>query len=226
MAVNVIDSFLSMLLAERGASEKTILAYGADLRDLSQFLHLKKIKIHKATNQHLKAYLQSDFMQHASAKTQNRRLSSMRSFYKFLYSEDIIKTNPCDYLLSAKMDKSLPKYLSPAEVEALINGAKSNIRMYVLLEILYATGIRVSELVAMPLSATLGDKNTLNIMGKGNKERMVPLNDMAIKALEKWLFIRDIKLKKGRKSKWLFPSTSQLGHLTRDGFYKALKKLH
>jgi integrase/recombinase XerD len=128
--------------------------------------------------------------------------------------------------LSPKLNKPLPKYLSEQEVVRLIETARSKSkRMYVLLEVLYATGIRVSELVELPVSAITQEGRTLTIVGKGNKERLVPLNEPAFRALEMWLSLRESMLRKGRVSKWLFPSMSHAGHLTRDGFFKNLKQV-
>lgn len=220
-----IDSFLEMIVAEKGVSPRTVESYRRDLEDLSIYLKVsQKVSLVRAKNDHLKNYLHRLGTQNLAVKTQARRLSAMREFYRFLFSEDIICKNPTDYLLSPKLDKPLPKYLSEDEVLQLIETARSESkRMYTLLEVLYATGIRVSELVELPVSAIPQDCRTLTIVGKGNKERLVPLNNPATRALEKWLILREGTLRKGRVSKWLFPSSSHTGHLTRDGFFKRLK---
>ncbi len=226
MRINSLDSFLEMMVAERGASARTIESYRRDLEDLSAFLTVRNIVLHKAKASDLQEYMRTVAKQFLSPKTQARRLSAIHEFYRFLYSEDIIKKNPADYLQSPKVGKALPKYLSEQEIDLLIETAKQkNQRMYVMLEILYASGMRVSELVGLPVQAVTRDNQTLSIIGKGNKERIVPLNETARKALDKWLIRRELSLKKGRVSKWLFPSTGKEGHLTRVGFFKALKEI-
>ena len=223
MGKNQIEAFLEMMVAERGASANTIQAYQRDLTDLNGFLSAKSISLQKAKLPDLENYLHSVAKQMMSPKTQARRLSAIHEFYRFLYSEDIIKKNPADYLQAPKTGKSLPKYLTEKEINALIDVAEqTNKRMYVLLEILYASGMRVSELVGLPLQSVTRDNQTITIIGKGNKERIVPLNKSAQKALDNWLFQRELSLKRGRTSKWLFPSTGKSGHLTRDGFFKKL----
>lgn len=223
----LIDSFLEMMVAERGASVHTIEAYRRDLIDLNGFLSAHGLVLKKAKSDDLQAYIRSVAKQKMNAKTQARRLSAIHEFYRFLYSEDMIKKNPADYIQAPKTGKSLPKYLTEEEISFLIETASSQTdqRMYVMLEILYASGMRVSELVSLPVMAVTKDNRTISIIGKGHKERLVPLNEPARKALDKWLIFREMRLKKGRISKWLFPSTGQEGHLTRDGFFKALKKI-
>lgn len=221
-----IVSFLEMMTAERGASQRTIEAYQRDLTDLYGFLTAHNIRLEKAKTSDLQDYMRTIAQQAMSAKTQARRLSAIHEFYRFLYSEDIIKKNPSDYVQSPKIGKSLPKYLTEEDITLLIETAQQkDDRLYVMLEILYASGMRVSELVGLPLSAVTQDNKTISIMGKGNKERLVPLNDLSRKALDKWLLLRELKLKRGRISKWLFPSYGKEGHITRDGFFKALKTI-
>ena len=213
-------------MAERGASLRTMQAYRRDLEDVDAFLSARGKKMHKVNRADLEAYMHVVVQNHLSAKTQSRRLSAIREFYRFLYSEDIIKKNPADYLLSPKVGKALPKYLSEADVARLLEvAAHKNSRMKTLLEVLYASGMRVSELVGLPLNAVLKDAGSITIMGKGNKERIVPLNEPARQALDQWLMVRELKWTKGRPNKWLFPSKGVSGHLTRDGFFKALKEI-
>ena len=222
-----VDSFLEMLVAERGASANTIAAYHRDLNVLDDFLKQKGTTLLKATNEDLRDYLQSIATHGYSIKTQSRRISCTREFYRFLFSENKIKINPTDYLQSPKTQKSLPKYLSEDDIFALIQNAdKIDERMPVLLEVLYASGMRVSELVGLPMEAILRQHRHIFITGKGNKERVVPLNENACLALEKWRVIRGEKYPRADKNKWLFPSTkSKEGHLTRGAFFKDLKKL-
>lgn len=220
-----IDAFLDVLVAERGASQRTITAYGRDLTDLNGFLSARGIDIRKAKRTDLEEYLHSIVKAGLSAKTQGRRLSALREFYRYLYSEDLIKKNPADYLQSPKIGRSLPKYLTEEEITRLLEAASEDMRMKTLLEILYASGMRVSELVGLTVLSVTKDNKTITVMGKGSKERIVPLNDPAAVALNDWLVRREDSLKRRRPSKWLFPSSGKEGHLTRDGFFKALKKI-
>ena len=221
-----VANFLDVQVAECGAASNTIAAYTKDLELLDEFLQKKGVDLIHAKNQDLRDYLSWITAQGYAIKTQSRRMSSMREFYRFLFSENIIKKNPTDYLDSPKTRKSLPKYLSEEDVVALIqNAPKINRRMQPLLELLYASGMRVSELVGLPLEAVTREKKRIYIVGKGSKERIVPLNDKACEALEKWITVRQILDPRNAKSKWLFPAKSASGHLTRGGFFKELKKL-
>lgn len=222
-----IQSFSDILVAERGASPRTVLAYQSDLSDLLAFLQTQKTPLHKATHEQLRAYLHTLVQKnHVSAKTTARRLASIREFYRYLYSENIIKKNPADYLDSPKIGKSLPKYLSETEITDLIGAIPSNDkRLKALLEILYATGMRVSELVSLPLNAVTEDKKNITVVGKGNKERQIPLGEIAAEALEEWIIYREMTLPAGRVNKWLFPSHATQGHLTRFAFFNQLKSL-
>ena len=219
-----VDLFVQTIRAERGASDRTVSAYVSDLEELEAFLKTKKSSLLQAQDEDLTSYLLYLNAQHLAVSSQSRKLSAMREFYRFLYSENMIDHNPTDYLVSPKKQERLPKYLTEEEVSLLLDQAKkSSRRMQVLLEILYATGLRVSELVELPLSVAINANDSLCVMGKGKKERVVPLNETAAVLLQDWLAVRELGLK--RPSKWLFPSSSATGHLTRDGFYKALKQL-
>lgn len=223
---NEIDSFLEMMVAERGASPRTIASYRRDLDDLSAFLAVRHERPTRAKKTDLQAYLRQLATNGLSPKTQARRLSAVREFYRFLFSENRITKNPADYLTSPKVGKSLPKYLSEEEVSRLLSVAeKEDTRLYTMLEVLYASGLRVSELVSLPILAVTQDNKTVSVIGKGNKERIVPLNEPAEQALDKWFTVREAHLPPGRPNKWLFPSASQTGHLTRDGFFKHLKRI-
>ena len=223
---SAIDSFLEMQVAERGASVNTIAAYQRDLKGLEEFLKTQGTDLIQADNQNLKDYLTFLTTHHYSEKTQSRHLSCIREFYKFLYSENTLKQNPTDYLEGPKIKKSLPKYLSEDDVFSLIqNAIKINLRLQTLLEVLYASGMRVSELVGLPVDAVIREKKHIFVTGKGNKERLVPLNDKACEALERWLIERERTHKRADKNKWLFPAKSKSGHLTRGVFFKELKKL-
>lgn len=226
MSYPQIESFLEILIAERGAADNTVSAYRRDLVDFFGFLMTHHLKPEKAQRSDLQSYLDLLAKNNLSVRTQNRRLSAIREFYRYLYSEGRIKKNPADYLLSPKTDKILPKYLSETDITVLLEAAeKKNPRLKTILEVLYATGLRVSELVALPVISVTEDTRHLNVIGKGRKERIVPLNKIAASALSQWLILREGNIRPGRVSKWLFPSYGKSGHLTRDGFFKELKQL-
>ena len=221
-----IDAFLEMQVAEHGASLNTVAAYRRDLENLSFFLQNRGVTFCQASAQDLHDYIVFLKSQQYALKTQSRHLSALREFYRFLYSEDMISSNPTDYLDSPKTQKSLPKYLSEEDVFSLIhNASQVSLRLQTLLEVLYASGMRVSELVGLPVSAVTQSQKHLYIVGKGNKERIVPLNEKACECLDKWMTIRGTLYPRADKNRWLFPAKSKSGHLTRGAFFKELKKL-
>ena len=225
MSQEKIDAFLEMMQAERGSSPNTIVAYQRDLTQFLEYLKNTHQDMLTLNGEHLRGYLTYLHAQKISPKTQSRHLSAIREFYRFLYSENEIQENPCDYVESPKPPKSLPKYLTEEEVQKLIDYAHAESkRLYTLLEVIYASGLRVSELVGLPLAAFNPAEKHLFIVGKGSKERVVPMNEHACRALMDWVKYRAEKLK--RPSRWLFPShLSKSGHLTRGAFFKELKKL-
>ena len=216
-----VKAFLEVMVAERGASPRTIAAYDSDLLHFADFLRPRHVTLVSAKSADVQAYLRVAAQHRLSAKTQARRLSAMREFYRYLYSENVRKDNPVDLVDAPKTEKSLPKYLSEEEVAALLDGCQP-IRLKAQLEVLYASGLRVSELVSLPLSAVLKDNAFLMVTGKGSKQRMVPLNEPARQALRQWLVEREKEQR--RPSKWLFPSSAKQGYMTRDTFFKELKK--
>ena len=221
-----IEDFLDMMVAERGASPRTVSSYRRDLSDFEAFLSVRRERLRKATASGLQTYVRQLAGNGLSPKTQARRLSAIREFYRFLFSENRIAKNPTDYLVSPKVGKSLPKYLSEQDVSQLLQTAKqTDTRIYTMLEVLYASGMRVSELVGLPVMAVTQNNKTVTVVGKGNKERIVPLNELAAVALQEWLGVRENHLPVGRINKWLFPSRSKTGHMTRDGFFKHLKQV-
>ncbi len=212
MAINHIEIFLEAMSAEKGRSQKTLIAYSSDLKAAQNEIG----DLLNATNEDIQNYLS-----HLPDKPSSiaRKASALRSFYKFLMLEKIITKNPTANLELPKRGRALPKYLSPQEIELLISSAgdtKNSVRLRCMIELLYASGLRVSELCELPMSANLGDK--LLIHGKGAKERLVPMHEAAQYALHKWLELRD------SDSKYIFPSSAHDGHITRDGFFKILKK--
>jgi len=223
------ERFLEMMRAERAASPRTIDAYRRDLDDLAAALAPKSLA--EAAGADLKTYLRGLFSRGFSPRTQARRLSAIRQFYLFLQAEGERADNPARLLDSPRIGRPLPKYLTEGEVDRLIAAARSlpggaGPRTVALLEILYATGLRVSELVGLPFSAVVRNPEVLLVMGKGRKERAVPLTPAARDALAAYLPHR-AETTRGLRggSKWAFPGPGRSGHLTRDAFYKMLKTL-
>lgn len=227
---SLITAFTEMMTAERGASANTTAAYTRDLEDCLGFLDTRRRTFANAQTADLRAYLADVVSRGLAPKTQARRLSALREFYKYLYTEKIRADNPSDALDSPRTGRSLPKYLSEKEINALLAAVSklepdAGARMKVLLEVLYASGLRVSELVSLPFTVANVRENFLIVRGKGAKDRMVPLTDIAKQALKDWIPVRERTLPKGRSSRWLFPSSGKDGHLTREGFFMELKKL-
>ena len=224
----LIDSFLDMMLAERNAAMNTCQAYRRDLDDAAQFLANKKGDLADASEDQLRAYLQS--LGTMSAKTQARRLSSLRQFHQFLCSEGHRKDDPTRTIDAPKLGKSLPKYLSEAEVDRLITvvakmkGA-DGARLKALLELLYGAGLRVTELMSLPVTAIRFDMKLVQVKGKGGKERIIPFGEPAAAALKAWLPERKAMLGDKRTSVYLFPSHDGKKYLTRQRFFQLLKEM-
>lgn len=217
-----------MMAAEKGAAANTLAAYE---RDLNQFVMFCGDAWQKICPQDVAAFIRDLTARGMSARTIARKLSALREFFKFLFSENEITENPTLNLISPKREKPLPKFLSEEELKSLIAAAakKQNPhqrRIAVMIELMYACGLRVSELVGLPENCINFDKKQLLVRGKGSKERLIPVAESALEQVKDYLTYRDWFLKKGRKSVWLFPSkTSASGHLTRDMFFKQLKDL-
>jgi integrase/recombinase XerD len=233
----LIALFLDMLAAERGARPNTLQAYRSDLDDFSGFVVTTGNGLSEASSDDIRGYLGELARRGLAPASVARKLSAVRQFYRFLYAERYRPDDPAAILEGPKRARSLPKTLSIADVERLIVTARANVdhpdasagerqraaRLYCLLELLYATGLRVSELVALPASAARRDQRMLMVRGKGGKERMVPLNDSAREAMARYsLLLKDTKY---RDSTWLFPSFGEDGHLTRQHFARDLKAL-
>jgi len=228
--------YLDMLAAERGAGANTLGAYRRDLGDFSEHLKNAGRSIAKASTEDLRNYLSELSRRGMRATTVARRLSAIRQLYRFLYAEGHRPDDPAAVLQGPKRERNLPKTLSLAEVDHLLRTAATSdpasplpvrlraTRLACLVELLYATGLRVSELVALPASAARKDARVIIVRGKGNKERIVPLNDAAKRAMTAYLAL----LKESgseAQSKWLFPSFGDSGHLTRQHFARELKTL-
>lgn len=235
-----IEIFLEMLSAERGAAANTISAYRRDLEDFRNFLHRRARLIAAAAPPDISAYVAEASATGLKATSLARRLSAVRQLYKFLVAEGQVTADPTLGQAGPRKERALPKTLNVAEVDRLIETAAQRagkakglerlraVRLHCLIEMLYATGMRVSELVSLPRDVLAGDARVLTIKGKGGRERLVPLNSKARAALEHYLQL-------GREpndavaatiaTKWLFPSKSTQGHLTRQRFGQDLKDL-
>ncbi|WP_245176934.1 site-specific tyrosine recombinase XerD [Haematospirillum jordaniae] len=224
-----IESFLEMMAVERGASLRTLEAYRRDLLDMAE--HCPHVNVAALSEADLRRYVRSLDERAMSPRTASRRLSTLRQFFGFLLVEDIRRDDPTTNLDNPRLGRMLPRFLSEQEVSRLLDAARmssgfAGIRSTALLEILYATGIRVSELVGLPLAAVARDQESLRVMGKGSRERLVPLTRSARSAIRDWLPVREHDLQKAKKdSRWLFPSTGKSGHLTRDGFFRILREI-
>jgi len=235
--------FLDMLAAEQGAGENTLAAYRRDLADLSEFLSRAGKSFAGVKTETLRDYLSDLDTRGFKSSSVARRLSALRHLFRFLLNERIRGDDPAAILSGPKRGRGLPKVLSITDVDRMLTRAKelaqaadaSNaqrlraMRLYCLLEVLYATGLRVSELVALPRSAARNDARMIVVRGKGNKERLVPLNDASRQAMADYLAMTEIygagKSRNAVASKWLFPSFGESGHLTRQHFARDLKEL-
>jgi integrase/recombinase XerD len=235
--------FLDMLAAEQGAGDNTLDAYRRDLLDCSEFLAASGQDFAGVETQSLRDYLADLDQRGFKSSSAARRLSAMRHLFRFLLNERIRSDDPAAILTGPKRGRGLPKVLSIADVDRLLVRAKElaeapetsapqrlrALRLYCLLEVLYATGLRVSELVSLPLSASRRDARMIVVRGKGNKERLVPLNEPSRQAMADYLAaveaLKPEKKKNAAASKWLFPSFGESGHLTRQHFARDLKEL-
>ncbi len=234
--LNWISTFLDAKAAELGASANTQMAYARDLKDFANWLDGKALNFTAVKRDDVENYLIFCDAQGLSRATRARRLSAIKQLYRFAFEESWREDNPAIQIKGPGIDKRLPKTLEVAEVDRLIEAARASgrnrqesTRNICLMELLYATGMRVSELVSLPVSASRGDPRMLLIRGKGGKERMVPLSPDARTALAKWIVVRDevealAKSKGKAESRFLFPSRGKLGHLTRHRFYALVKE--
>jgi integrase/recombinase XerD len=234
-----IEAYLEMLSAERGAAANTIEAYRRDLEDFAGFLQRRGTALDVATKADISAYFAQASAAGLKPASRARRLSAVRQLYKFLVAEGHIANDPTHGHAGPKKERALPKTLNVAEVDRLISAAARRaetsqgmervraVRLHCLLEMLYATGMRVSELVSLPRNVLTGDARMLTIKGKGGRERLVPLNAAAIAALHRYLGLAadDDAVARTVATKWLFPSKSAQGHLTRQRFGQDLKDL-
>ena len=231
------ELYLDMLAAERGAGRNTLDAYARDLADLSQHLAGRGMDLQRATTNDLRDFLAALSGRQLSAASVARKLSAVRQFYRFLYAEGHRSDDPAAVIEGPKRGRPLPKVLSISDVDALLGCAQKladaaqtdgerlrALRLVCLLEVLYATGLRISELVALPASAAQRDERMLVVRGKGGRERLVPLNDKARATMRAYLALT-VQGRKPVKPKWLFPSFGETGHLTRQHAARELKEL-
>ena len=217
-----------MLVAERGAALNTVQAYRRDLDDYFNFLGQSGVAPDKAVTKDVREFVRSLSRRNLAASTSSRRLSAVRQFHSFLFAEDLSDEDPSTAVDSPRRGRLLPKILTEDDVSQLLDESQfgdkpEDVRLQALLELLYATGMRVSELVALPLAATRQDKEFLLIRGKGDKERIVPLTPSAREALKSYESVRERVFASGKLSKWLFPSRGPARHLTRQRFGQMLK---
>ncbi len=221
--------------AERGASQNTLEAYERDLERFEDFLSSARKDLTVVEASDIRTYLADLTAEGLSARTQARHLSSLKQFYLFLMEEGIRQDNPVAEIGTPRMAQSLPKFLSIEDTDALLKAAQENqtdegLRLCALIELLYATGMRVSELVSLKISQTQRDPRILTVMGKGNKERLVPLSPRAREALDRYLLVCDNFLPNSEQDKikdtgWVFPSRGKNGYLTRHRVGQLLKEL-
>jgi integrase/recombinase XerD len=239
----LISLFLDMLAAEQGAGPNTLDAYRRDLEDFSGFLVGSAQRFAGVETQMLRDYLADLDSRGFKSSSVARRLSALRHLFRFLLNERIRSDDPAAILSGPKRGRGLPKVLSISDVDRLLVRAREltvapeasppqrlrAMRLYCLLEVLYATGLRVSELVSLPLSASRRDARMIVVRGKGNKERLVPLNEASRQAMADYLAameaLKPERKKNAASSKWLFPSFGESGHLTRQHFARDLKEL-
>lgn len=229
-----------MMAAERGAADNTLTAYRRDLEGFVRYLAKNGRDCLDADRQVVRDYLVALACAAMAPSTTARQLSTLRQFFTFLHGDGLRPDNPCTNVEGPRPRRPLPRVLSESDVEQLLRTARGCIdrcktmrekasahRMLALIETLYASGLRVSELVGLPLAAARGDPRFLVIRGKSGRERLVPLNDPARNAIVGYLPFRRALMKQGAKAgaSWLFPSSGSSGHLTRQRFAQLLKKL-
>lgn len=234
---SILKLWSNMMSTEKAASKHTLSAYMSDLSDFAVFLKKQSIDIENAHQQDIRKYLKQLDKKGLAASSRARKLSAFRQFYQFLVAENLRTDNPSQELDSPKIGQSLPKYLTIEEIDRLLEAAKNHqsdagLRLYCMIELMYGCGLRVQELVSMPLSSISRDFRFIIVRGKGDKERAIPLTEPAIDALKEWLKIRDHTAPKksldrsGKtKSIFLFPSRGKEGHMSRIRFFQLIKEL-
>ncbi len=224
-----ISRFLEAITSEKMSSKNTLLAYRNDLLDYKKYLFKKKSTFEQSTRETIESFIKNLNLRGVSTSTRARRLSALKQFFKFLYEEGIRDDNPAKNIRVSNSDRRLPKFLNINEIENLITATKDcgkteYIRQQnkTLLELLYSTGMRATELVSLPLASVVGDPDMILIKGKGSKERLVPISSRARDVISNWLIVREQSLL-ASTSKFLFPAKTKNGHLNRETFFKMLK---
>ena len=228
-----ITAFLEAQAAELGAARNTQLAYGRDLLDFDRWLASRSSGFAEAGRGDVEAYLVRCQALGLARSTRARRLASIRQLYRFAFEEGWRQDNPAIQIRGPGRDRRLPRSLTEEEVDRMLDAAETvgraradRLRNACLMQVLYATGMRVTELVSLPAAAARGDPRWLLIRGKGGRERMVPLSPPAREAMAAWLSARDAaEAASGRRSAFLFPSPSREGHLTRHRFFRLVKEI-
>ena len=222
--------FLEKSITEKNLSKSSIYCYKNDLRSFYYFLKKNNFNLLLCTNDNIALWLESLKKQSFEQSTLSRKISTVRQFFNFLFVEKFIRINPVTNIIVPKKKKSLPRFLSEDDVKKILNYLYANKNSYknfqtlLLTELLYATGLRVSELVSMKLSNLSEDLNSICILGKGNKERVIPLAEITKKILSQYLKGSNyLKAKANSRNIWLFPS--RRGHITRQAYYYQLKSI-
>ncbi|MEX6506405.1 site-specific tyrosine recombinase XerD [Jiella sp. M17.18] len=233
-----IESFLEMMAVERGASDNTVAAYRRDLEDAAGFFAARGVSLETADTDGIRAYVAALAARGFAETSRSRRLSALRQFFRFLYTEGLRGDDPTGPIEGAKKKRPLPKVMSEEEVDRLLDRAAAEAedgslspaahlraaRLHALVELLYASGMRVSELVSLPRSVLRTTARAIVVKGKGEKERMVPIGEAAADALLRFAeAMRAAGIRPDER--WLFPAVSEAGHLTRQAFARDLKAL-
>jgi integrase/recombinase XerD len=233
----LLELFLDMMATERSASRNTLDAYRRDVDDYTAFLDGRKKDIGNANTEHIRAYLAALSRRRLSSASIARRLSAVRQLHRFLYAEGLRKDDPAAVLEGPRRGRPLPKVLTMDEVTKLLATAHARaesslaskvarlraMRLVCLLEVLYATGLRVSELIALPAAAARAEGDVITVRGKGGKERLVPLGQAARRSMQEYLSL--CQEQDAKQSRWLFPSFGDSGHVTRQHVARELKAL-
>jgi integrase/recombinase XerD len=224
-----VEAFLEMLAAERGAARNTLAAYAADLDDFAAFTAARGIAVQAADGDALRAWVESLAAAGFAARTQARRLSAIRQFHRFLAAEGIRPDDPTELLESPRLPASLPRALTEAEVAALIDAAaalpgRRGPVAAAVVELLYCSGLRASELVSLPAGALRAEEGLVAVRGKGGRERLVPISARA-RTLALAARTEAAERAGPRAARWLFPSRAASGHLTRQSLGLLLKEV-
>ena len=234
-----LPRFLEAIQAERDAARNTVLSYARDIEDFTEFLAGQALDLTTAGRDDIEAYVVDLETRGMARATRARRLSALRQLYRFAYLEGWRSDDPAAPVKGPKRTRALPRQLAEAAIDRLLEAAETHARDELqrrrdvcLLQLLYATGLRVSELVSLPVAAARGDPRMILVRGKGGKERMVPLSPPAREAIAAWLALRDAGEEKGGRARgrrapspFLFPARGKLGHLGRETFFLRLKAL-